>query len=60
MGRAFPAWKDLDLGISSKTMLDIIKEATGKPDSEIEKSWKEHGDLGSAAEKLMENGGGQA
>jgi len=59
MGRAFPAWKDLDLGISSKTMLDIIKEATGKPDSEIEKSWKEHGDLGSAAEKLMENGGGQ-
>jgi len=59
MGRAFPSWKDLDLGISSKTMIDIIKEATGKPESEIEKAWKNEGDLGSATEKLMEKGGGQ-
>lgn len=59
MGRAFPAWKDLDLGISSKTMIDIINEATGKSESEIEKAWKEEGDLGSAAETLMEKGGGQ-
>jgi DNA ligase-1 len=59
MGRAFPSWKDLDLGISSKTMVDIINEATGKSESEIEKAWKDEGDLGSAAEKLMENGGGQ-
>lgn len=59
MGRAFPSWKDLDLGISSKTMVDIISEATGKTESEIENVWKNEGDLGSAAEKIMENGGGQ-
>lgn len=59
MGRAFPSWKNMDLGISSKTMVDIIKEATGKTESEIEKAWKDEGDLGTAAEKLMENGGGQ-
>lgn len=59
MGRAFPSWKNMDLGISSKTMVDIIKEATGKTESEIENAWKDEGDLGTAAEKLMENGGGQ-
>ena len=50
MGRAFPSWKDLDLGISSKTMVDIISEATGKTEAEIENVWKDEGDLGSAAE----------
>lgn len=59
MGRAFPYWKDLDLGISSKTMVDIISQATGKSGDEIENAWKEEGDLGSAAEKLMEQSGGQ-
>jgi DNA ligase-1 len=59
MGRAFPSWKNLDLGISSKTMVDIINETTGKPKSEIEDAWREQGDLGTAAEKLMDDGGGQ-
>lgn len=59
MGRAFPSWQDLDLGISSKTMVDIIREATGKTESEIETAWKEEGDLGSAAEIVLEGGGGQ-
>lgn len=59
MGRAFPSWQDLDLGISSKTMVDIIREATGKTEAEIENAWKEEGDLGSAAERVLEGGGGQ-
>ncbi|MFB6190424.1 MAG: ATP-dependent DNA ligase [Candidatus Nanohaloarchaea archaeon] len=59
MGRAFPSWQDLDLGISSKTMVDIIKEASGKSEAEIENTWKEEGDLGSAAERILEGGGGQ-
>ncbi|MBC5793380.1 MAG: ATP-dependent DNA ligase [Nanohaloarchaea archaeon] len=54
MGRPFPDWKDLDLGISSKTMVDIIKEATGRSEDEIESVWKEKGDLGVAAEKMVE------
>lgn len=59
MGRAFPYWKDLDLGISSRTMVDIIREASGKTEGEIEQAWKEEGDLGSAAERILEGGGGQ-
>lgn len=54
MGRPFPAWKDLNLGISSKTMVDIIKEATGRSESEIEQVWKQRGDLGYAAEEMVE------
>lgn len=53
MGRAFPYWKDLDLGISSKTMVDIISQASGRTDDEIENAWKEEGDLGLAAERMM-------
>ncbi|MFT4892747.1 MAG: DNA ligase-1 [Candidatus Nanohaloarchaea archaeon] len=59
MGRSFPYWKDLDLGISSKTVVDILQEVTGKTSSEIEDVWRDEGDLGTAAEKLMESGGGQ-
>jgi len=54
MGRPFPDWKDLDLGVSSKTMVDIIKEATGRSESEIEEVWKDEGDLGLAAERMVE------
>jgi len=54
MGRPFPYWKDLDLGISSKTMVDIIVEATGRSEDEVTQAWKETGDLGSAAEKMVE------
>lgn len=59
MGRAFPSWQDLDLGISSRTMVDIIKEASGKTEQKIENIWKEEGDLGSAAERILEGSGGQ-
>ena len=54
MGRAFPYWKDLDLGISSKTMVDIIVEATGRSEDEVTEVWKNEGDLGIAAEKMAE------
>ncbi len=53
MGRIFPAWKDLDLGISSRTLVDIIVQATGRTEKEVEEAWKQEGDLGSAAEEMM-------
>lgn len=59
MGRAFPYWKDLDLGISSKTMVKILEEASGASESEIQREWKELGDLGLAAEKVLDEKGGQ-
>ena len=40
-GTPFPAWKDLDLGVSSKTLVKIISKATGRSEDEVEKEWKE-------------------
>lgn len=54
MGRPFPYWKNLDLGISSNMMVEIIKESTGRSEEEIEEAWKENGDLGTATEKMVE------
>ncbi|WP_414836386.1 ATP-dependent DNA ligase [Candidatus Nanohalococcus occultus] len=53
MGRPFPYWKNMDIGISSKTMLEIIEEATGRSKSEIEEVWRDEGDLGYAAEEMV-------
>ena len=53
-GTPFPAWKDLDLGVSSKTLVKIISKATGRSEKEVEKEWKEQGDLGLAAETMVE------
>lgn len=53
MGRPFPKWKNLDLGISSNMMVEIIKESTGRSEEEIKESWKENGDLGTATEKMV-------
>lgn len=54
MGRPFPYWQNLDLGISSNMMVDIIKESTGRSEEEIKEAWKENGDLGTATEKMVE------
>ena len=53
-GTPFPAWKDLDLGVSSKTLVKIISKATGRSEDEVEKEWKEQGELGLAAETMVE------
>ncbi|MFB6203001.1 MAG: ATP-dependent DNA ligase [Candidatus Nanohaloarchaea archaeon] len=59
LGRPYPAWKNAELGISSKTMMKIIREASGASEDRIEDLWREKGDLGSAAEEILESGGGQ-
>lgn len=53
-GTPFPAWKDLELGVSSKTLVKIISKATGRSEDEVEQEWKEQGDLGLAAETMVE------
>ena len=55
LGRISPAWKDLDLGISSKSLVDIIAKASGRKEKEVEEVWKTSGDLGDAAEQMIEN-----
>jgi DNA ligase-1 len=52
-GNPFPAWKNMDLGVSSKTLVKIISKATGRGEEEIEEVWKNEGDLGVAAEEMV-------
>ena len=54
MGRVFSAWKDEDIGISSKLMVKALKKSTGASESRITEAWKSEGDLGEAAQKLLE------
>ena len=53
-GQPFPSWKNMDLGVSSKTLVKIIAKATGRGEDEITQVWKEEGDLGDAAEQMVE------
>jgi DNA ligase-1 len=53
-GEPFPEWKNMDLGVSSKTLVKIISKATGRGEDEIEEVWKNEGDLGLAAEQMVE------
>ena len=53
-GQPFPSWKNMDLGVSSKTLVKIISKATGRDEKEITEVWKNEGDLGDAAEKMVE------
>ena len=53
-GTPFPSWKNMDLGVSSKTLVKIISKATGRTEDEVEQAWKDEGDLGLAAEQMVE------
>ncbi|MFB6166868.1 MAG: ATP-dependent DNA ligase, partial [Candidatus Nanohaloarchaea archaeon] len=54
MGRAFPAWKDLEMGIGSKLMVKALSRATGMEESKVEDEWRDTGDLGDTAANLVE------
>lgn len=53
LGRISPAWEDLDLGVSSKTLVKVISKASGRKEREVEEVWKTEGDLGDAAEEMI-------
>ncbi len=53
MGRAFPAWKDLDMGIGDKLMVKALSRTTGISEDEVEDAWRRKGDLGDVAEEFV-------
>ena len=53
-GRVFPEYDQRKIGMSSQLILKAIIKATGTSKLEVIKLWKSTGDLGTAAEKLME------
>ncbi|MFQ6105917.1 MAG: DNA ligase, partial [Candidatus Hydrothermarchaeaceae archaeon] len=53
MGRIFPDWSSLELGIGPGMLYDAIVFVTGVTKDELNATVKEEGDIGLAAEKLF-------
>lgn len=54
-GSVAPAHEQADLGISSSLTLQAITKATGVAEREVESTWRETGDLGTAAADAIEH-----
>lgn len=54
-GRAFPAWEDRTLQAGGALLWRALAEVSGKPEVSLTAAYRRHGDLGSAAEDLMED-----
>lgn len=53
-GRIYPEWNETEIGMSSRMMKETIAEATGYSKEKVEELWRDKGDLGLAAEELVE------
>lgn len=53
-GRIYPEWKETEIGMSSRMMKETISEATGHDEEKVEELWRDKGDLGLAAEELVD------
>ena len=54
-GQVFPYHAKEDLGIASKMMIRAIAKATGFPEKKVVEEFRDSGDLGLAAEKLVKS-----
>ncbi len=54
MGRVFPQWSQLELGIGPGLLYESISFVTGADEREIAEAIKEEGDVGLAAQRLFE------
>lgn len=52
-GRVFPVWDPRDMGVASKLIIRAISKATGFTTAEINDEWRETGDIGTVAKKLV-------
>ncbi|MDG6918640.1 MAG: ATP-dependent DNA ligase [Nitrososphaerota archaeon] len=55
-GKLRPDYEGVELGIAEKLVIRALKASTALPDAQIAKSVVENGDVGSAAEDLLEEG----
>jgi len=55
VGRVFPAYSEYELGIATQMMIKAISKATGFSPGEIEKKFKNKGDLGLATEECVKS-----
>jgi DNA ligase-1 len=54
-GRAFPAWEERTLQVGGALLWRALAEVSAKPEVALTAAYRRHGDLGSAAQDLLEN-----
>jgi len=52
-GRIFPAWDTRDIGVAGKTVVKVIADISGKSNDEVVESYRDTGNLGITAERLL-------
>ncbi len=52
-GKVFPDYDERKIGMSSRLILKVISNSSGHTVNEVEKVWKEKGDLGKVTQELM-------
>ncbi|MCW4032079.1 MAG: ATP-dependent DNA ligase [Candidatus Bathyarchaeota archaeon] len=52
-GILYPDYRGIELGLAEKLTLKALKISSGRSDSEIERTFRETGDLGITAEKIL-------
>ena len=54
-GRAFPAWEERTLQVGGTLLWRAVGEISGKGDIALTAAYRRHGDLGAAAQDVLEN-----
>jgi ATP-dependent DNA ligase I len=54
-GRAFPAWEERTLQVGGSLLWRALAEVSGKPDLALTAAYRRYGDLGAAAQELLQN-----
>ncbi len=52
-GQLVPPFHDVEIGISEKLLIRALSDASNKPTKEVEKIYRDTGDLGEAAQRLI-------
>ncbi len=55
MGKVYPPWDERELGVGIGLIYEALENVSGIKKSKIEDLVREHGDLGIAAEKVLQN-----
>jgi len=56
-GKAFPAWEERTLQVGGTLLWKAVGEISGKGDIALTAAYRRHGDLGTAAQEVLEGGG---
>ena len=55
-GRPFPAWEETTLQVGGRLLWKVVEDLSGKNEQELTAAYRKRGDLGAAAEDLLEAG----